>query len=181
MESELDRLQNKLNQIVSTLPKEIDRSWLVSAYLSLKKAERMKYKYDVISRLEKKQQDNILKQCTSFSAEGKSENIKNWIAGYYFNNAMLRMVALAEIGLKVLFEKKEKIEPPDDYWWLSTWYTKHTGNRLSTIQQARKRVNKLKHEKKQEKSKQKFETLRQGVSALKELLVLMGQLTRSSN
>ena len=33
---------------------------------------------------------------------------KEWESGYYFNNAMFRMVALTEIALKVLFEQRTR-------------------------------------------------------------------------
>jgi len=113
MKSRLKQFKKRLTPLVQMLPEVIDRSWLVSTYLSLKKANGLNYKEDTFSRLPKGQQDAIALGIKSLGSS-KTGN-REWESGYYFNNAMFRMVALAEIALKVLFEKKAKMKPPPSY------------------------------------------------------------------
>ena len=53
MKSRLKQLEKRLTPLVPELPDVIDRSWLVSTYLSLKKANDLNYKEDTFSRLPK--------------------------------------------------------------------------------------------------------------------------------
>ncbi len=158
------------------LPQETDRAWLVSTYLSLEKAHALNYQHDAISKLPKSDQDNLLLKINTLDSHRLSRNNKKWIAGYFFNNAMFRMVALTEIGLKILFEKTMKMKAPDDYWWLCNWYESTFNMKLSNIQNARRRVNKFKHEPRFGKRKKKFETISEGIDAFKELLSLLEQI-----
>lgn len=174
MKSRLKEIEKRLPPLVSKLPDVIDRSWLVSTYLSLKKANSLNYKGDMFSRLPKGQQDMIALGIKSLGSS-KAGN-REWESGYYFNNAVFRMVALAEIALKVLFEQKMKMKPPPSYPWLSGWYETSYGNRLSGINSARSRVNKFKHEPRHRTVKKKFESMQEGVDAFEELLLLLEQL-----
>jgi len=176
MKKKLDQLNIRVSSLVSKLPDETDRSWLVTIYLSLKKAAALNYKDDSFSKLTKCNQDTILLKMKSLDTRRLSTTDKDWIAGYFFNNAMFRIVALAEIGLKILFEKKTKMKAPGDYGWLSQWYERTFTMKLDNIQFARRRVNKFKHEPRGKGKKKKFETMREGIDALKELLSLLEQI-----
>ena len=175
---EFKQIKKRITCLVTKLPKETDRSWLVSIYLSLKKAHGLNYQYDAITRLTKSDQDKILLKVNSLESRrsSKDEDDKNWVAGYFFNNAMFRMVALTEIGLKVLFEKRMKMQAPNDYWWLSNWYESAFKMKLNNIQNARRRVNKLKHKPRIGTRNKRFETMSQGIEAFKELLALLEQI-----
>lgn len=177
MNTELTEIKKRIASLLPKLPDEIDRSWLASTYLSLRKAHALCYQNDSISRLPKNGQDRIVLEITSLDARRAPKEIKDWIAAYYFNNALFRTVALTEIGLKVLFEKKMKMEPPPkSYQWLADWYKTDSGMTLNNIANARKRVNKFKHEPRRRINKKKFETMREGIDALKELLLLLEKI-----
>lgn len=173
---EFKQIKKRVTSLVIKLPQETDRAWLVSTYLSLRKAHGLNYQYDAISKLAKSDQDNLLLKINSLDSRRLSRDDKNWIAGYFFNNAMFRMVALTEIGLKVLFEKRMKMKAPDDYWWLSNWYKSSFNMTLNNIQNARRRVNKFKHEPRLGTRRKKFETINEGIDAFKELLSLLEQI-----
>jgi len=176
MNKELIQLIKRVSSLVSKLPDETDRSWLVTTYLSLKKASAYNYKKDAFSKLAKSNQDAILLKINSLDPRKLSVTEKDWIAGYFFNNAMFRIVALAEIGLIILFEKKEKKQAPRDYRLLSQWYEKTFTMKLKKVQLARKRVNKFKHEPRSAVKNKKYETMREGIDAFKELLSLLEQI-----
>jgi hypothetical protein len=174
MKSRLEKIERRLTPLVPKLLDVIDRSWLVSTYLSLKKAYALNYKEDTFSRLPKDKQDTIVLGIKSLGSSKAGD--KEWESGYYFNNAMFRMVALTEIALKVLFERKVKMKPPPSYPWLSKWYETSYGNRLSNVNSARSRVNKFKHEPRSRATKKKFESMQEGVDAFEELLLLLEQV-----
>jgi hypothetical protein len=125
--------------------------------------------------LSKDHQDKLLTEIKSLDSRKKGN--KDWEGGYYFNNAMFRMVALAEIALQVLFERKMKMKPPPkSYHWLVGWFEASYKARLNNIGKARTRVNKFKHEPRQRRTRKKFETMKEAVDALKELLSLLEQI-----
>lgn len=88
------------------------------------------------------------------------------------------MVALAEIGLKILFEKQMKMAAPDNYHWLSGWYEKTFPGKLTNINNARTRVNHFKHKPRKERQRNKFEKMGEAIKALGELLTLLENIER---
>ena len=160
--------------MIYSLPDVIDRSWLVSTYLSLKKAQALGYDEDLFSKLPKGKRDTILHKVKSLGSS-RTRN-KEWEDGYYFNNAMFRVVALTEIALKELFEQKTKMKPPPTYPWLCEWYEAIYKRKLSNINNARKRVNKFKHERRSRIIAKKFKTMQEGIDAFEELLLQLEQI-----
>jgi hypothetical protein len=176
MNNQLTIIQKRIKSLIQALPEEIDRSWLASSYLSLKKAQTLQYKDDAFSKLPKATQDQFLLTATSLSIQKKVRNSKQWIAGYYFNNALFRTVALAEIGLKVLYTKETKNKPPkgrDVYYQLKDWYTAKYNMNLTTITKARKQVNEFKHDTRGSTTIKRFETMNDAIVALNEVLTLL--------
>jgi hypothetical protein len=174
MKNKLNQIEKRLIPLIQNLPDVIDRSWLLSTFLSLKKAHALNYKEDLFSRLSKDKRDSILLGVKPLGSS-RTRN-KEWESGYYFNNAMFRMVALTEIALKELFERKMEIEPPPSCPWLTKWYETTYERRLNNINAARKRVNKFKHERRSKIPTKKFETMQEGVDAFEELLLLLEQI-----
>jgi len=181
MKKEFNQLKKRVDSLIPILPQETDVSWLVSIYFSLNKAYELNYQYDAISKLIKSDQADILLKISSlnFTSNAKlSKEERTWLAGYYFNNAMFRMVALTEIGLKILFEQKMKVKPPKDYGWLSKWYLMVFGKNLINVQNARSRVNKQKHELRGTKNSKQFESMKDGIYAFNELLSLLEDIQK---
>ena len=174
MKKRLNQIGERLIPLVPKLPDVIDRSWLVSTYLSLKRAYVLNYKEDAFSRLPKGKQDSIVLGIKSLGSS-KAGN-REWESGYYFNNAMFRMVALTEIALKVLFQQKAKMKSPPPYPRLWEWYETSYGKTLSNINRARRRVNKFKHEPRSRTTKKRFESMQEGIDAFEELLLLLEQI-----
>jgi hypothetical protein len=114
MNTELTKINRRLKPLILNLPETVDRSWLLSTYLSLKKAYSLNYKNDSLSKLSKSDQDAILLDIRSLGSAKTISAHREWIAGYYFNNAMFRIVALAETGLKVLYTRETKKKAADD-------------------------------------------------------------------
>jgi hypothetical protein len=172
-------MQKKIELLIPALPEEIDRSWLVSSCLSLKKAQTMQYKDDAFSKLPKATQDQFLLNTNSLSIHKKVHSSKQWIAGYYFNNALFRIVALAEIGLKVLYTKETKKEPPtgrDVYYRLKNWYSAKFNMNLTTITKARQQVNDYKHHTRGSTNIKHLETMHDAIVSLYELLALLEKI-----
>jgi hypothetical protein len=162
-----------------TLPEEIDRSWLLSTYLSLRRADQLNYKDDTVSKLPKTGQNNILLKITSLNSRNTLKHAKKWLAGYYFNNAMFRTVALAETGLKVLYEKRTTKKAPrgnDAYPRLLGWYKENFNMNLDNIAKARQQVNMFKHDVRSPSRRKEFETMKEGIEALKELISLLKRI-----
>lgn len=181
MKNQLDQYKRRLIKVIPQLPQETDISWLVSVLTSLEKAYTMNYKKDAFSDL--RENDQIKRLLSISSSEFDSSKDNTWLSGYFFNNAMFRMVALAEIGLKILFEKHIKLDAPDNYHWLSCWYRKAFHGNLTNINNARTRVNQFKHKPRDLSQRSKFKKIGEGIKALGELLTLLeniGRLTTHS-
>ncbi len=92
---------------------------------------------------------------------------------------MFRLVALAEIGLKVLYTKETKKKAPEDNHSYNTvllpWYEGQYGT-LVNIVNARKQVNRSKHRKRNPASRKYFETLKEGIDGFNELLSLLERI-----
>jgi hypothetical protein len=176
MKYHLDQYKKRLRNLIPQLPRESDISWLVSAFKSLEKACALNYKKDAFSDL--RENDQIKRLLDINAIDFDSLNDATWLSGYFFNNAMFRMVALAEIGLKILFEKHMKLEAPDNYHWLSGWYGKTFSGKLTNINNARTRVNHMKHEIRKERKKSKFEKIGEAIKAFDEVLTLFEKISR---
>jgi len=179
MKTDLNLIKKSIQSLIFVLPEEIDRSWLLSSYLSLRKAFLLNYERDAVARLLKVDQDNLLLKITSLTPRKTLKLVEEWVAGYYFNNAMFRMVALAETGLKVLYQKKTSRKAPKGnraYYILLGWYKKNYGLNLDIITEARIQINVFKHDVRSPERSKKFETMREGVEAFKELLLLLAQI-----
>lgn len=99
--------------------------------------------------------------------------------GYYFNNALFRTVALAEIGLKFLYTKETNKKPPkqkDVYYVLKDWYTAKYSMPLAAITSARQQVNDFKHKARGSQKAKHLETIRDAFTAIDELLTLLEQI-----
>lgn len=139
----------------------------------------MQYEDDAFSKLSKATQDQFLLTTNSLSIHKKVRSSKQWIAGYYFNNALFRSVALAEIGLKVLYTKETKKKPPtgrDIYYRLKDWYTAKYSMNLTTITRARQQVNDYKHDTRGSTNIKHLETMDDAIVALNELLALLEKI-----
>jgi len=179
MKTELTKIKKSVESLIMILPEEIDRSWLLSVYLSLLRAFALNYRNDAVSRLSKADQDKLLPKITSLTSRNTTKDAKKWFAGYYFNNAMFRTVALAETGLKVLYEKTTSKKVPAGnkvYHDLRTWYENRFGLKLDNISKARQQVNVFKHDVRSPTTCKKFETMVEGIEAFKELLTLLKQI-----
>jgi hypothetical protein len=175
--NKFNEIKKRISNLLQNLPSGIDRSWLVSSYLSLKQSFEMKYQKDFFLEIERNKQNIVLEEINSLDFEGTSNENKFFVAGFYFNNSVFRIVALAEIGLKVLFEKKMKLPAiKRDYKWLKEWYEKTFNKKMDNIQSARKRVNVFKHEPRSVNLQKKFETIEDGIAALEELLLLLEKI-----
>jgi len=132
---------------------------------------------DSFARLKRKTRDSvnvhILYQDLFETPKPTDAKKKMWLAGYYFNNALLRMVALAEITLKLLFEREMKMKSPNNYWCLVGWYKRKFAGKLKYIASARARVNKFKHDPRDRTKPKALESYADGLKAFKELLKLM--------
>jgi hypothetical protein len=142
------------------------RSWVVGSFVSLRAAEELGYQADAFHRrfindpewgmcalemmLESSQSGNVLLH------PGSGEDLDLWRSGYFFNNALMRIAALTENGLKVLWERAHGEMPEDfervtkyDFWGLVAWYEKVFAPRdgfRGRLQRLRRKVNAFKHE-----------------------------------
>ena len=172
----------RLLELVPKLEGSTLQSRLVMAYVSLRCAQALGYKRDDFRRQRAVDRTEVLKNLMSdhdwpigkTAPEAESDNM-DLEAAYYFNNALLRIVFLTEIGLKLLFVNHMKVDPPDrDYVWLSRWYEGTFRKSLAWLSRARTEVNRFKHGRASgNKEERKFETMENGVNAFDELLLLM--------
>jgi hypothetical protein len=173
----IEMYKTKVENLLRSLYEESDAEWLLAVYLSLETAEKLGYTHDAFARKSRTDRDKTNLEMLSdhfFSIPASTEDKNDWLAGHCFNNALFRMVALAEITLNDLFKQEMGMEPPFmRYDWLVKWYeTKHLG-KLKFIGKARARVNKFKHEKRDRSKPKALETYSDGLIAFEELLVLM--------
>ena len=179
MQTGLNTIKKDVEPLVMVLPEEMNRSWLLSTYLSLQRAFDLNYQHDVVARLPKADQDRLILKITSLTSRKTLKYTKEWLAGYYFNNSMFRTVALAETGLTILYEKKTSKKAPagnEAYYTLMAWYKSNYGLNLDNITKARKQVNVFKHDVRSPKTSKMFKTMREGIGALKELVLLLKQI-----
>jgi hypothetical protein len=85
---------------------ETDRAWLVATYLSFQAAEEFgfrDYEFDMLSLPNQTPALLELLGKPLLETQGISTQAQQWKAGHFFNNAVPRLVALAEVHLKVLY------------------------------------------------------------------------------
>jgi hypothetical protein len=172
----------RIEKLISRLPEETDRAWLVAIYISFEMAAKLGYSADEFRKLATTERTRALKSALArgLASEVQTESEKNLRAGHYFNNGLFRIVGLAEISLNLLFKARMDVDPPRDYGWLSKWYLKQFGNSLSYIDKARKRVNKMKHQERNLDKIHPLESIKDGLAAFNELLELMEELAESN-
>lgn len=182
--------RDRVSSLAKNLPDESDSEWLVAVYLSLATAEELGYEKDLHALRKREERDarNSGMLCQDslrpiqFSEPADAQ--KEWTAGYYFNNALFRMVALAEITLQTLFKREMGLEPPFmRYGWLADWYKIRFAGTLDKIANARTRVNRFKHEDRlgsrpKAKALEKYDD---ALEALNELLALLTTIAAKPN
>ena len=176
--------KERVSSLAKALPDKSDTEWLIAVYLSLGTAESLGYTRDSFARLDRNARDAVnadMLSSDSFKIPESSEAKRKWLAGHYFNNALFRMVALAEITLKTLFEREMNMKPPDNYWWLVDWYKKNFAKKLDFIGRARERVNKFKHVPRDRTRPMALDTYADGLKAFEELLVLMSFIVEAQH
>src|SRR5262249_14937553 len=91
--------------------------------------------------------------CTSRAIHGDSDV---WLRGYFFNTALLRMAAITEKGVTILWERTNGQFPTPldrvadyDFWQLFSWYEKvfqRPRSAIELLKRVRTQVNIFKHE-----------------------------------
>ena len=176
------KLESEVLLLATELEEHPDLSWFVGTYVSFLEAEKLDYSHDCFSYLPKAKRDAILKKIikAGISLNDFSTEERLWLAGYYFNNALLRTVSLADIALQLLYKKKEGMDPPTNgFAWLIKWYNKGSNKPINNIDEARKTVNVLKHDLKKRFKTRNVETLDDGEAAFKDLLQILRTLSNS--
>lgn len=177
----VEDLENDLCGLIPLLPDSVGRGRLVGIWFSLKAARELGYQRDDFRRRPTMDRNDLLPKIArsqTLDPSSQSPETKEWIAGYYFNNALLRMAMLAEIGLKVLFEKHSQIAPPDDYLWLDQWYEQNWCGSLSHLKRARQELNVFRHGPRTEKDR-KIESFEDGLKAFSELITVLRKITEA--
>jgi hypothetical protein len=152
---------------------ETDRAWLVATYLSFQAAEELgfrDYEFDTLSLPDQTPALIELLGQPLLETRGISTQVQQWKAGYFFNNAVLRLVAFAEVRLKVLYGKSTKCELPHNYWTLVQWYEAVYSDNLTFLGKARKQVNLMKHQRHEPAMHNMLKSLDDGLTAFSELL-----------
>lgn len=178
--SKIEQFEEKVRSLAVQLQDDTDKAWLVGTYVSLRTAQELGYQRDDFAKAPAKDRKYTLQCVISenlLDVPNPSSLKKSWKAGYFFNNALLRMVALAEIGLKLLFEKRTGKKPPPNYHCLVEWYELNFDDKLDYVGKARQQVNRYKHKPRDPTERRKLETLEEGVLAFDEILSLMSRLT----
>jgi len=182
---DIEILGDQVKNLIPNLPEHVGRARLVATFVSLRRACDLGYKNDVFRQMRKGERDKylqILAAESPFSHEGPKDNTPegNWVAGYYFNNALLRIAALAEIGLKYLYEQYTSRKAPQrDYWRLAKWYESEFSTKITHLNRTRQEINDFKHEHANRRQR-KLETIGEGLAALGELNKLMDRVASNN-
>ena len=140
------------------------RAWLTAAFVSLCAADELKYVDDTFHSFSIQEQIDTLKSIAetrifaidiSSKDKGQQDHAVIWLRGFYFNDALMRMAALAERGLVNLWELIN-IDPRNckiamnktcqyNYWKLKNWYENIFNEDLETVNKVREQVNVFKH------------------------------------
>ncbi len=175
----LESLEKKVCDLLPLLPDEVGMNRLVGVYLSLKAARALGYDKDKFHLRSKLQRSRLLPEiaCTN-PLEPSSHRIetREWVSGYYFNNALIRMAMLTELALKALFTQNFGLDPPSkDVPWLEQWYEKKLGGHLPHLKRIRQELNDLRHKPATRKDR-KIDSFREGMQGFEELLELLQRL-----
>ena len=169
----------------------IDRAWLVAVYLCLKTSEDLGYVRDDFVQFDLKRQevgllDVIFRGITLPPLQSDDTTI--WLRGHFYNNALLRMVFLAETRLDMLWQQynsPKRFKSVGERWAVQLdWYTSRFGDTLEFLQRAREQINIFKHDDTTQpgaktpgnKGLRKIETMEDATRALQELLGLLSKL-----
>jgi hypothetical protein len=169
-----------------------DRAWFLAVYLSLATAWRLGFQqHEFFARdfaaqqavfLEVLQEDASL---SIYSTGALAAERRQWLAGHYYNNALLRIPPLAEVRLGLLWEKHhpgELVWKPNTQWsqktWreLTDWYTTEFAERLDKLHAAKRQVDAFKHRPDPANRVLDFHTMADAISAFHELLSIAGRL-----
>lgn len=156
---------------------EADKAWVVAVFVSLRTATTLDYQQDSFIRLSKKEKHDALLAIMSedrLLPPQSSPSEQYWRAGHFYNNALFRIVALAETRLPVLYERHARGKPPEEnYWELSKWYEETFAESLEHVNRARAQVNRLKHVPHYERLDPRAERLEEGIAAFREVIRLL--------
>ena len=176
----VQKFEDRVRNILSRLPNGVGRERLLGVYASLLMAELYGYTHDRFRGRNTENRRQLVASVMRAVLSGPTtwdDATRDWVAGYYFNNSLLRMAASAEIGLKELFQKLTALpSSPDDYWWLADWYRKKCNGAIGVLNRTRHEVNALKHGRRKNEQLRKLEKMHEGIAAFRELLALMERL-----
>jgi hypothetical protein len=175
-------LQNLRDKIIKFLPEDptdqTDRAWLVAVYVSLRMAARLDFKSDEFVRLTQDVQETTLHQILvddCFLPDDSSPERRKWLAGHFFNNALFRLAALAELRLAKLCSLLDPPLADKRYWKQAAWYAGRGGS-LTSLNNIRRQINKYKHESDDPDRNRLVEDLEEAIAGCRELLLLLEQL-----
>lgn len=162
----LEELKERVIKLIeSDKCEQKSRAWIAAAFVSLQAARDLKYTEDTFHNYSLHEQISILKEAVTKGLldidVASKDNIEQtgsvvWLRGYYFNDALMRLAALAERGLKYLWEVldlgdknshlvKDKKGKFYDYNELRKWYRHVFKEDLKCINKVRQQVNEFKH------------------------------------
>ncbi len=158
-----------------------DKAWVCAVFVSLHFAETLGYKEDTFIKLKNRQEKHetllaIVKDNLLLPTSRSPKQQKYWSAGHFYNNALFRIVALAETRLPVLYKLRVGVRPQEDYFWLSRWYEKTFGESLELVYRAREQVNRLKHDPHYKRRNPKADLLEEGIDAFREVITLLERM-----
>ena len=175
--------EQRVAELMSRLPESAGPSRFLGAYLALRTAEELGYDRDHFRQRPKNEREHLLSQFASqrvFDSTESSNEVKEWSAGFYFNDALLRMAALGETSLKDLYSRSHSgRKAPDDYAWLANWYHATYKFQIGFLTRARHEINIFKHEPVEGRKPRKLETMTDGMKAFRDLLQLLEQIAKS--
>jgi hypothetical protein len=169
------QLQGRVIRLIEILSDSSVRSRLVWAYASICRADQRGYRRDDFRSLRTEARTVAMKKLvTEPDKDHQTE------AAYYFNNALFRMVIVAEIGLKQLYKSREGLDPPDDWLWITSWYERTYQGPIKNLRVARREINEWKHRERGEPNgdARRCETLQDGIKVLREVLDLLEALPK---
>jgi hypothetical protein len=177
-------LKNRVMHLAVTLSDQIDKSWLIGAYVSLRTADKLGYRDDQTRTLPEEKKREIYRAVSSDAELPPSFSIqenKEWWSGYFCNGAIFRMVALADVGLKLLYAHENKGEKPKDdrIFTLIKWYESiYHAESLTNLDNARLRVNGQKHRPRGKNRYGGFTKMEEAVEGFQELLSVLSKLEK---
>ena len=115
----LSDLKDRVKIVLGKLPEGVDRAWLVANYLSLRTAQDLGYVDDSFARLTDPQRTEAMLAAVDRGAEEGCglAGLVLFGAAHFFNNALFRMAAQAELVLQCLCCAPEELEPPGIHLW----------------------------------------------------------------